>query len=288
MKLMKPMNLITLLSKTLALALMLALSSCAKRAATPLSSTQSYGNLTISSPTTWSHLQVTITGTLTITGAGSLTLDGTNLLFSSAVEDSSAFVITGGTFNVMNGSTIMSGTGKQWNLEASGACNISFSSSSATHHSGMRMHDSCTFVSDASAVEEVQVHDNASATINRGSSAYLVLFFTGGGSTINLTGGQVVSGNNITRNFTFPTSASTTGSVVISNSSITGFQLDLVNSVILNITNGTSIVLALHLNNVGNAGSLITNASNITSSNSLTGTVDFSAYAGPKFNYTTS
>jgi hypothetical protein len=53
------------------------------------------------------------------------------------------------------------------------------------------------------------------------------------------------------------------------------------------VTNGTSIVLAMHLNNVGNGGTLVTNTSNITSNSPASGTLDFSAYAGPKFNFTT-
>ena len=252
----------------------------------PGSSSVTYNNLTISTPTVWSQLQVTVTGTLTITNSGSLTLDGTALTFSSAVEDTGAFVITGGTFIAKNLSSIKSGTGKQWNLEASGVCTVSFSGSSATNHSGMRMHDTCSFTADSSAVEEVQIHDNAVASIKNSSNAYLVLFFTGGGTTVSMTGGQLVSGTGITRSFTFPTSATTTGAINIVNSTIGGFQLDLVNSVILNVTNGTSIVLAMHLNNVGNSGSQVTSAANITSNSAATGSLDFSAYSGPKFNYT--
>lgn len=251
------------------------------------SSSVTYNNLTIYTPTVWTQLQVTVTGTLTITSSGSLTLDGTSLIFSSAVEDTGAFVITGGTFIAKNLSSIKSGTGKQWNLETSGACTVSFSRSSATNHSGMRMHDTCNFTADSSAVEEVQIHNNATASINNSSSAYLVLFFTGGGTTVNMNGGQLVSGSGITRSFTFPTSATTTGTVNIVNSTIGGFQLDLVNNVILNVTNGTSIVLAMHLNNVGNSGSQVTSAANITSISAATGSLDFSAYSGPKFNYTT-
>ena len=255
--------------------------------AVPSSSILTYNNLTISTPTVWSRLQVTITGTLTITSTGTLTLDGTSLIFSPTVEDTQSFLITGGTFVAKNLSSIKSGTGKQWNLQTSGACVVSFSGSSATNHSGMRMFDTCGFTSDSSAVEEVQIHDNATASINNLSSAYLVLFFTGGGTTVNMTSGQLVSGSGITRSFTFPTSATTSGTVNIANSTIFGFQLDLVNNVILNVTNGTSIVLAMHLNNVGSSVSQVTNATNITSSSAATGVLDFSAYAGPKFNYTT-
>ena len=255
--------------------------------AVPSSSILTYNNLTISTPTVWSRLQVIVTGTLTITSTGTLTLDGTSLIFSPTVEDTQSFLITGGTFVAKNLSSIKSGTGKQWNLQTSGACVVSFSGSSATNHSGMRMFDTCGFTSDSSAVEEVQIHDNATASINNLSSAYLVLFFTGGGTTVNMTSGQLVSGSGITRSFTFPTSATTSGTVNIANSTIFGFQLDLVNNVILNVTNGTSIVLAMHLNNVGSSVSQVTNATNITSSSAATGVLDFSAYAGPKFNYTT-
>ena len=253
----------------------------------PSSNIITYNNVNISAPTVWSHLQVTVTGTLTITNTGSLTLDGTSLIFSPAIEDTQSFLVTGGTFVAKNLSSIKSGTGKQWNLQTSGACTVSFAGSSATNHSGMRMFDTCNFTSDASAVEEVQVHDNASASINNSSNAYLVLFFTGGGTTVSMTGGQLVSGSGITRSFTFPTSATTTGTVNIVNSTIGGFQLDLVNNVILNVTNGTSIVLAMHLNNVGNSGTQVTSTANITSNSAATGTLDFSTYAGPKFNYTT-
>lgn len=259
----------------------------AKADPTSISGNMTYGNLTISAPTAWSNVQVTITGTLTITNTGSLTLDRTSLIFSPAVEDTQSFLINGGTFVAKNASSIQSGTGKQWNLETTGACSVSFLGSSATNHSGMRMFDTCAFSADSSAVEEVQIHDTATASINNLSSAYLVLFFTGGGTTVTIPSGQLVSGSGITRSFTFPTSATTSGTVNITNSTVSGFQLDLVNNVILNVTNGTSIVLAMHLNNVGNSGSLVTIAANITSNAAATGTLDFSSYAGPKFNYTT-
>jgi len=280
-------------ARILLIVCVLALAACGKSPSTTdpsppaPGSSVTYGNLTISTPVTWSRLQVTVTGVLTITGTGSLTLDGTSLIFSPSVEDTQSFFITGGVFVVNNGSSIKSGTGKQWNLEAHGACSVSFSASSATNHSGMRMFDTCSFTSNSSAVEEVQVHDNATSSINNSSNAYLVLFFTGGGTTVTMNSGQLVSGSAITRSFTFPTSAITTGTVNISNSTISGFQLDLVNNVILNVTNGTSIVLAMHLNNIGNSGAPVTCAANITSNAATTSTLDFSAYAGPKFNYTT-
>ena len=261
---------------------------CSKTgSSSPSSRAVTYKDVTISTPTVWTNLQVTVTGTLAITDSGSLTLDGTSLIFSAAVEDTGSFVITGGSFLAKNTSSIKSGTGKQWNLETSGACAVSFLGSSATNHSGMRMHETCSFTADSSSVEEVQIHENATASINNSSNAYLVLFFTGSGTTVNMTSGQLVSGSGITRSFTFPTSATTTGKVNIANSTIGGFQLDLVNNIILNVTNGTGIVLAMHLNNVGSSGSQVTSNVNITSNSAASGSLDFSAYAGPKFNFTT-
>lgn len=241
------------------------------------------GDLIIQDAQTWSNQQVTMTGTLTIAAGGSLTLDNTTLLFSPAIQDTQAFVIQGGSFVARNNSLIKSGSGKQWNLEAHGACSVRFTGSKATNHSGLRMFDSCAFVADSSDVEETQVRDSSSVTLQNGAQAYLVLFFTGGPASFN--NGEVTSGSGLTRSFTFPTGPGTTGHVNLANANVLGFQLDLLRDAALDITNGTNIVLAMHLDNVGNGATAVTNSSNITSGSSLSGAVDFSAYGNPKFTY---
>jgi hypothetical protein len=101
--------LLKLLNTTLLLSCM-TLTACRKKDAAPTAASPSnsltYNNIIISSPTTWSQLQVTVTGTLKITNTGSFTLDGTTLLFSPTVEDTGSFVITGGAFIVKNASLI--------------------------------------------------------------------------------------------------------------------------------------------------------------------------------------
>lgn len=244
----------------------------------------SYGNLTITSPVSWSGQTVTVTGTLAIGNGGCLTLTNSTLLFSPAVEDTGSFVIQGnGCLNVIN-STLKSGSGKQWNLVVKDNGAVSFAQSSvATNHSGLRFFNSSAFTTDQSNVEEVQVHDNASLTIRNASSAYVVAFFTGAGSA-NFGSGEFNAGNGITRNVAIPTGAATTGTIAISNSNISGFQLDLQDTFNLSIGGASSVVLALHLNNYVNNNF----TSNITSSATTSGMADFSASTNPKFSWTSS
>lgn len=264
-----------------------ALTSCGKgndSAPTGSGPSNSYGNITISSPTSWTGQTVTVTGALTIANGGCLTLTNSTLLFSPAIEDTGSFIIQGnGCLNVIN-STLKSGSGKQWNLVVQGTGSVSFSQSSfATNHSGLRFYNSTTLVSDNSNVEEVQVHDNASLTIQNGSSAYVVAFFTGSG-TQTFASGAFNAGNGITRTLSIPTSNTTTGSVVISNSSINGFQLDLEDTYNLTIAGSSGVVLALHLLNYTNANF----AANITSGAPTSGVADFSASSNPKFTWNNS
>jgi hypothetical protein len=243
----------------------------------------SYGNgLTITSPTTWSGQTVSVAGTLTIASGGCLTLTNSTLLFNPAVEDTGSFVIQGnGCLNVVN-STLKSGNGKQWNLSVQDTGAVSFTRSSvATNHSGLRFYNFSTLASDNSNVEEVQVHDSASLTVQNNSSAYIVAFFTGSGSG-NFATGQFSAGNGISRTLNIPTSDTTTGSVSISNSNISGFQLDLQRTFNLSIGNANGVVLSLHLNNYTNNN--YTNS--ITSATA--GTADFSASGNPKFTWTNS
>lgn len=264
-------------------ALLVAAAACGGKGAPGQSPVRTYGDLIVQDAQTWSNQQVTVTGTLTIAATGSLTLDNTTLVFSPAIQDTQAFVIQGGSFVAKNNSLIKSGTGKQWNLEAHGACSVTFSGSRATNHSGLRMFDGCAFLADASDVEEAQVRDSSSVTIQNGAQAYLVLFFTGGPAAFKAN--EVTSGSALTRSFTFPTGPTTVGHVNLANANIVGFQLDLLHDAALDITNGTNIVLAMHLDNVGNGATAVTNGANITSASSLSGAVDFSASGNPKFTY---
>lgn len=245
-----------------------------------------YGDLTIASAQTWSNQAVTVTGVLTIAPGGSLTLDNTTLVFNPAIQDTSSFVIQGGSFQATNHSLVRSGTGKQWNLEARGRCTVAFRNSKATNHSGLRMHDACSFLADSSAVEEVQVRDDSAVAIRNGAQAYLVLFFTDG--AVALGNGEVSSGNGLLRSFTFHSGIGTTGHVDLANANIEGFQLDLVNKAAVDIASGTNIVLAMHLDNVGSRAAAVTEASNITSPSLRSGALDFSAYGNPRFTYSSS
>lgn len=250
--------------------------------------TETYDDVTITTPTTWINQFVTITGTLTIVTGATLTLDRTTILFSPAVEDTDSFAIEGGSLIARNGSMLRTASGKQWNLQAHGACTVRFHGSQATNHSGLRMFDACAFSADHSDVEEVQIHDNATLDITNNSQVYPVLFFAGSGASTTLVKGELGTGPGVTRSFTFPTGAGTTGRVRISHSTVTGYQLDLLGDVAVTVSGATNVVLALHLRNVGNPATPVLYRAPITSDHIASGAVDFSAQGNPKFLFTNS
>lgn len=245
-----------------------------------------YTDWTITAPTTCTGQTINVTGILTVANGGCLTLTNSTLVFSPAVEDTGSFVIQGnGCLNVIN-STLKSGNGKQWNLTVQNSGSVSFTQSSvATGHSGVRFYNSSKLTANNSNVEEIQVHDSASLTVQNNASAYIVAFFTGSGAASFLSG-EFDAGSGITRTLSIPTSDTTTGSISISNANVDGFQLDLQNTFKLAIANANDVVLSLHLNNYvnNNFTSNITSAALVTTS----GSADFSASANPKFTWTNS
>jgi hypothetical protein len=221
---------------------------------------------------------------ITIKTGETLKIINSQVYFKPPSEDTTMIYVNGGKLIVEN-STIDS-TGKQWNLEATGSSELSFTNSTATKHTGIRANDSTKVTVDASNIGEVQCHDNATINIINGSEAYLVLFFNNTGS-VSLTSGELYTDQNtMTRAFTFKSTSqpvsSICGTINISKSIITGFQLDIIGNTKLIIDNGAELVLALHLQNVGT----ITVPQNITSMTS--GTIDFSASGGPSINFTNS
>ncbi|RKP47588.1 hypothetical protein D7S89_15290 [Trinickia fusca] len=222
-----------------------------------------------------------MTGVLTIADGGCLTLTNSTLVFSPAAEDTGSFVIQGnGCLNVAN-STLKSGDDKQWNLTVKNTGSVSFTQSSlATNQSGMRFYDNSKLIADNSDVEEVQVHDSASLTLQNNASAYIVAFFTGSGSA-SFPNGEFNAGNGVTRTISIPTGDTTTGSISLSNANINGFQLDLQDTYNLSIANANGVVLSLHLTDYVNNNF----TSNITSTAPTSGTVDFSASSNPKFTW---
>ncbi len=241
------------------------------------------GDTTISADTTWENTDIHITGVLTVESGATLTMRNVRLYFNPDLEDTTTFVVTGGKVSATD-SLIQSESGKQWNLEATGASVLTFTRTPITNHSGLRAHDTTTLTADASAVEEIQCHDNAKLYVRNGSGVYIVLFF----DSINedLSGGELVSGDGITKDFTYKSSATGTGTISITDSDVWGYQLDLVGSTDLSITGGTGIVLALHLENTGST--LLTKSDSITSDTQTTGSIDFSSSSNPKFTWTTS
>lgn len=240
-----------------------------------------YGDWTISTPTTCTGQTITVTGTLTIANGGCLTLQDSTLVFSPAAEDTGSFVIQGnGCLNVVH-STLKSGNDKQWNLTVKNTGSVSFAQlSKATNQSGLRFYDNSKLMADNSDVEEIQVHDSASLTVQNNASAYIVAFFTGSGSASFLNG-EFAAGNGITRTLSIPTSGTTTGSISIANSNINGFQLDLQDKFNLSIAKATGVVLSLHLTDYVNNNF----TSNITSAAPTSGTADFSASGNPTFRW---
>jgi|GEM_PF-657425 hypothetical protein len=236
-----------------------------------------YGNLTLSDTQLWQARSVIVTGVLRITTGGSLTLDGGQLQFSPLLEDGSTFAMDGNGRFVGRNATLTTASGKQWNLNAYGTSQFQATNMTITRHSGLRFYNSSTMEAWGGNVEEVQVHDNAAVTMHRGVSTYLVLFFTGTG-TSRLTQGELTTGSGLSRAFTIATGPTTTGRVTLDGASVVGYQLDLNDSVSVQVQNATNMVLALHLSNVSQ-----TFAADLTSPSLASGSVDFSAQGGPTF-----
>ena len=203
----------------------------------------------VSSDETWENCEIVINGLLTIKSGAVLTLKNVTLKFNAEVEDSTAVIITGSSL-VAENCTFTSYSDKQWNLEAYGNSTMTFTGTEASRHSGIRAHDNTVLNVESSKLEEIQCHDNAKLNISNGSQVYIVLFFSDSG-IVSLTDGQLASGDNITRNFTYKSGASSTGTVKISSSDVWGFQLDIAGSTDLRVKDATDIVLALHLEDVG-------------------------------------
>ncbi len=203
----------------------------------------------VSSDETWENCEVIIDGMLTIESGAVLTLKNVNLKFNAEVEDSTALTITDSSL-VAENCTFTSYSDKQWNLEAYGNSTMTFTGTEASRHSGIRAHDNTVLNVVSSRLEEIQCHDNAKLNISNGSQVYIVLFFSDSG-IVSLTDGQLASGSNITRTFTYKSGAASTGTVKISSSDVWGFQLDIAGSTDLRVKDATDIVLALHLEDVG-------------------------------------
>ena len=224
-------------------------------------------NPVVSSDETWENCEVVIDGMLTIESGAVLTLKNVTLKFNAEVEDSTALTITDSSL-VAENSTFTSYSDKQWNLEAYGNSTMTFSGTEASRHSGIRAHDNTVLNVESSKLEEIQCHDNAKLNISNGSQVYIVLFFYDTG-TVSLVDGQLASGNNITRNFTYKSGPATTGTIKISSSDVWGFQLDIAESTELAVKDATDIVLALHLEDVGT----VTVTDNITSDSLKSGSI---------------
>lgn len=239
-------------------------------------------NVKVCADETWSNCEIDLTGTLTIGCGATLTLENVILNMNPEVEDGDGIIVNASSL-IVNNSTIKSSSGKQWNLEAHGASTLSFTDSTATDHAGIRAHGDTLLMVDHCELEEIQCHDDAELNVENGSGVYIVLFFTDAGA-VSLTDGELASGDNLTRSFSFKSGAATTGTVAISASDVWGFQLDIEGNTDLSIEDGSEIVLALHLENAGT----VTNNQNITSSAPQSGEVDFSGAGGPRFAFTNS
>ncbi len=241
-----------------------------------------FGDLEVTNRQIWSQRTVTVTGTLTIKSGGELVLDHADLKFSPRIEDTDTFAMEGTAKLTATASKIESGSGRQWNLQASDSSQIFLDNTLATGHAGLRCFGNTQFTATGAGanVEEVQLHDDVNVRIANGAESYVVLFFAGG-TTAALTHGELTSGSALTREFDIPTSPNSTGHLKLENANVIGWQLDLSEESNLTIDHGENIVLALHLKDVKK-----TIPDDITSNTPRDGGMDFSATPGnPTFSY---
>ncbi|MBP8084245.1 MAG: hypothetical protein KAZ87_13685 [Spirochaetes bacterium] len=233
----------------------------------------------VSSDETWENCEIKINGMLTVKSGAELTLKNVTLKFNAEVEDSTAITIKDSSL-VAENCIFTSYSDKQWNLEAYGNSSMTFTGTEASRHSGIRAHDNTVLNVESSELEEIQCHDNAKLNISNGSRVYIVLFFSDSG-TVSLLDGQLASGDNITRSFSYNSGTASTGTINISSSDVWGFQLDISGSTDLRVKDATDIVLALHLEDVGE----VTVNDSITSESLQTGNINVSSL---KFSFTDS
>lgn len=234
------------------------------------------GNQTITSLVDWTDKTVHVRGQLSLIGQGRLRLEHTRLLFEPELEDTTSIRLEGHAVLEAHHAVLQSGSGKQWNLEAYGNAQVRFEATTATQHSGLRMHQNAAFVAQGGDVEEVQAHDSARLRFT-GGSAYIVLNFEKLARAA-FTQGELVAGDGLTRTFKVATGTGT-AVVELADASIYGWQLDVSDAAAVRVRGGRAIVLALHLNNVRR-----TFTDNITSTRPNAGTLNFGGGA-PAFSY---
>ena len=234
-------------------------------------------NKTITSFVDWSGKTVHVRGLISIEGQGHLKLDHARVLFEPKLEDTTGIQMSGRALLEARNTVFQSGSGRQWNLEASGSAQIRWKETRATDHSGIRMHDNASFTATGGDVEEVQTHDNARLTLDN-ASAYIVLYFIQR-ARANFPTGVLETGDGLTKTFPVPT-GSGTALVRLNNASVYGWQIDLTDTASVVIHGGQDILLALHLNNVHR-----TFTQTLTSANPGNGAVSFGP-GGPAFSYT--
>lgn len=240
------------------------------------------GDLSITSRQVVSDRTLFVTGTLTIAAGGELVLERATLQFAPRVEDSGTFRMEGDARLTGVQSRIESGSGRQWNLEATGACAIMLDRCVVTGHSGLRLFGGSSLsVSGEGDVEELQVRDSARVSIRDGAGAYVVLFL-GSGVRASLPAGALAAGEDMTREFDVPTSATTTGHVSLQAANVYGWQLDLEGDAHVAVEGGQALILALHLKDT------VRTIDQSISPTTASGAVDFSSNGGPRFTWTSS
>ena len=239
------------------------------------------GDTVINTDVVWRDVTVNLNGSITIQPGASLTMINVCMNVNPEIEDSNVFLVNDGVISASE-SLIKSTSGKQWNMEAYGSSTLNFQNTDATSHTGIRAFGNTVMNVSGCQLEEIQCHDNSVLNVSNGSGVYIVLFFVDAGS-VALTGGELNSGDDITRDFEFSSGSGTKGKINIESSDVWGFQLDLEGNSDLEIKDGTDIVLAVHLADAG----VKTISDNITSEIKQTGLMDFGS-DNPSLKYNSS
>jgi PKD repeat protein len=185
------------------------------------------------------------------------------------VADSSKLIIENSVIDSVGGQFWFElygdGQGANPTLQVSGA------DTWLTNHSGIRPFDATNIIINGGDVEELQLRDQVTVTMNDGA-AYMVFFFDGDTAVIS----NLDTGTGLNNTISVPGK----WSFSMTNSWVEGYQIDLMNGADVTINSGDGIVLSIHT--PGNLGPDLQIVEGITSDGRISGS---STNLGSRFTF---